>query len=119
LRNAFEVEHEIQYGYRSPDEALQFTSLRIVARGLRPGESKWKAPRISTGAASAPRATNRAIYFGPTHGWAQTPVIGRGALDEEFRSGPLAIEEYDSTTIVPPGCRCRRDEWGNIVVELA
>jgi N-methylhydantoinase A len=61
----------------------------------------------------------RAIYFGSAHGWIETSVLARDALDGAPRSGPLAIEEYDSTTIVPPGCRASKDAWGNIVVELA
>jgi N-methylhydantoinase A len=118
LRSAFEAEHEVQYGYRSP-EALQFTSLRIVARGLRGVEPKWHAPRIWTGSSGARQAAMRAIYFGPARGWIETPIVTRDALDGAPQSGPLAIEEYDSTTIVPPGCRANKDAWGNIVVELA
>jgi N-methylhydantoinase A/oxoprolinase/acetone carboxylase beta subunit len=29
------------------------------------------------------------------------------------------IEEYDSTVVVPPGWRARRDGQGNIVVDFA
>jgi N-methylhydantoinase A len=32
--------------------------------------------------------------------------------------GPLIIEEYDATTVVPPGWQARLDSWGNIVVEI-
>jgi N-methylhydantoinase A len=43
-------------------------------------------------------------------------VIGRGDLDRAPRPGPLLVDEYDATTLVPPGCRAWRDEWDNIVI---
>jgi N-methylhydantoinase A len=33
--------------------------------------------------------------------------------------GPLLIDEYDSTTVVPPDAQVHRDELENIVVEFA
>ena len=38
---------------------------------------------------------------------------------EELRAGPLIIEEYEGTTVVPPDCAARLDERGNIVIEVA
>jgi N-methylhydantoinase A len=32
--------------------------------------------------------------------------------------GPVIVEEYDSSTVVPPGCQVGIDTWGNIVVDL-
>ena len=32
--------------------------------------------------------------------------------------GPLVIEEYDATVVVPPGCSAARDVLGNIVIEV-
>ena len=34
------------------------------------------------------------------------------------RAGPLIVEEYDSTCVVPPGARAERDGAGNIVITL-
>ena len=46
-------------------------------------------------------------------------MIGRERLGSGWEAGPLIIEEYDSATVVPPGCRVARDEWGNILVDVA
>jgi N-methylhydantoinase A len=119
LRQAFETEHEVQYGYRSPQESLQFTSLRVVARALREANTVWRAPTICSGHRPAESPAPRRVFFGPDIGWAETPVLGRNDIGVEYQPGPLAIEEYDSTTIVPPRCRVRRDEWGNILMELS
>jgi N-methylhydantoinase A len=34
------------------------------------------------------------------------------------RAGPLIVEEYDATCVVPPGARAALDAGGNIVIEL-
>jgi N-methylhydantoinase A len=117
LREAFETEHEAQFGYRSPSEPLQFTNLRVVGRGRR-AEQPFRSPRIRSGKVRPSEGTKRSMYFGAGDGWLETPVINRDELSEDFRLGPLAIEEYDSTTIVPPGSQVRRDSWGNIEIEL-
>ena len=47
-----------------------------------------------------------------------TPVIGRDGLGSAPAQGPLIVEEYDATTVVPPGCAARLDDAGNIVLEI-
>ncbi len=44
-------------------------------------------------------------------------MLSRTDLDST-RSGPLIVEEYDSTCVVPPGARAERDAAGNIVITL-
>jgi N-methylhydantoinase A len=60
----------------------------------------------------------RSAYFGRVHGVLATPVVDRAALGSEPRPGPLLIDEYDATTLVPPGTRAWRDGSGNIVIEI-
>ena len=64
-----------------------------------------------------PEDTAREAYFGPKTGWLETPVIVRADL-AETRQGPLIVEEYDATCIVPPGAAAALDDYGNIVIEL-
>ena len=45
-----------------------------------------------------------------------TPVLARGELAAAPRPGPLLVDEYDATTLVPPGCAARLDAHGNIVI---
>jgi len=120
LREAFESEHETTYGYRSPKEPVQFVNLRVVARGLQEGASRLAGLPAAAGrsASLAAGPSRRPAYFGPALGWVETAVIGRGELGRGPEPGPLIIEEYDSTTVVPPGCRASRDEWGNVLVEV-
>jgi N-methylhydantoinase A len=60
----------------------------------------------------------RDAYFGPEAGLLPTPVFARADLIAAPRPGPLIVEEYDATTVVPPGCAARRDEWDNVVIEV-
>jgi N-methylhydantoinase A len=45
-------------------------------------------------------------------------VVTRAALLDGERAGPLLVDEYDSTCVVPPGCRARLDSYGNIEVDV-
>jgi N-methylhydantoinase A len=72
---------------------------------------------LQPAAAAAPPERARGAYFGEPHGWLPTPVIARRALTTR-RMGPLIIEEYDATTVVPPGTAASLDAGGNIVIDL-
>jgi len=60
---------------------------------------------------------DRHAYFGRDRGSLPARVLGRGALREEPLPGPLIIEEYDSTTVVPPGWSARRGAHGFLYLE--
>ena len=116
LGEEFAREHERTYGYRSDGERLQFVSLKVVGKGI-PLSSRVPE-RISLPAQANGRSERRA-YFGQRDGWLSTPVIGRESLAGGVSAGPIIVEEYDSTTVVPPGSRAALDEWSNIVVEVS
>jgi N-methylhydantoinase A len=117
LTEAFARAHERQYGYRSDEEQVETMNLRVIARGLA-GQSHVP-DRLSLRAERPTGVDARQAYFGPGTGWARTPVCGRMALGGAWRQGPLLIEEFDSTTVVPPDGRARLIEWDTIEVELA
>jgi N-methylhydantoinase A len=48
-----------------------------------------------------------------------TPVVSRREILEGLIEGPLIIEEYDSTTVVPPGWKAELDGFNNIVMTKA
>jgi N-methylhydantoinase A len=113
LAARFGQEHERTYGHRADDEPVELVNLRVVARvagGARP------PLRLPAGAAAG--AGERLAYFGPPDGWRPAPVLARADLAATPRPGPLIVEEYDATTVVPPGCAAWRDQWENIVIEV-
>jgi N-methylhydantoinase A len=91
-------------------------SLRVIARGL--SQDSRIPDRLEI--ASTPQRvvqSQRRVYFGPNHGWIDTAVVDRTVLDGNGRAGPLIIEEYDSTTVVPPSWQASVDQWQNIILD--
>ena len=119
LGEAYAQEHEKSFGYRT-DAPYQLVNLRVIARGHSPvsrgpGRLEIPAPSRQNG------QTQRPGYFGASHGWIDTKVVDRTSVDrtgvDGSSGGPLIIEEYDSTTVVPPGWRASVDQWNNIILD--
>jgi N-methylhydantoinase A len=117
LEEAYGREHEKTYGHRAgADEPVELVSIQAVGQGLRDGPSVPARVRPSR-AEPAPPPPRRA-YFGAQLGWAETPVLRRSDLSKP-RRGPLIVEEYDATCVIPPGANAELDAGGNILIELA
>jgi N-methylhydantoinase A len=116
LEEAFGQEHERTYGHRAgPDEPVELVAIQLVGAGLREGSGvpqNVRPSRVETKGQASRRA-----WFGDKHGWMDTPVVSRADL-AETKIGPLIIDEYDTTCVVPPGARAERDSAGNIVITL-
>ena len=90
-------------------------AIQLVGSGLREGGGVPE--RVTSSRAEGAAQTARKAYFGAEHGWRDTPVLTRSDLGSS-RAGPLIVEEYDATCVVPPGANAARDAAGNIVVVL-
>ena len=64
---------------------------------------------MGTGAAAS---GERIAHLGRGRGAAASRVLARAALGREPLAGPLVIEEYDSTSVVPPGWTARLGAHG-------
>jgi N-methylhydantoinase A len=121
LISVFADEHERLYGHRSdPDNPVEVVAVRLVGRaGAQEKDSlEWSGALKVAGQQSGQdtnMATSRAAHFGTTYGLIETPVITRSALQTTTR-GPLLIDEYDSTIVVPPDMQASLDAQGNVVV---
>jgi N-methylhydantoinase A len=113
LEEAFGREHEKTYGHRAgADEPVELVSIQLVGQGLREGPSVPARVRPSRPEPAPPPP--RKAYFGS---WIETPVMRRSDLSNG-KAGPLIVEEYDATCVVPPGARAELDAGGNIIIEL-
>ncbi len=109
----FEEEHERLYGHRSDsDNPVQVTAVRLLGRAAIRGRAETIRPAERLGEIEA----SRRAYFAAPWNSIETPVIARRAI-EGVMDGPLLIDEYDSTTVVPPDMRVHLDGYGNIVME--
>ena len=115
LAAAFGQEHERTYGHRAgAEEPIELVTAQVVGRGLS------DRPRVSDRLrmhAPAPESGSRRAYYGRTLGWLDTLVVARSAL-AGGAEGPLIVEEYDSTCLVPPGVRATLDPGGNLLLTL-
>jgi N-methylhydantoinase A len=109
----FEAEHQRVYGHHDGIDRIELVNLRVVARAVREPLAKG----LKRGRAAASAGSTRPAFFGRQHGVLDTPVVGRNQLTDTAQTGPLIVEEYDATTVVPPGWTARRDSLGNILVQ--
>ena len=113
LGEAFQVQHYRTYGYRPEDEPVEIVNLRVTAQGKANG-SLSVVPAVSSD--SVVRSVRQA-YYGAEYGAIATPVLGRADIGPDGMLGPLIVEEYDATLVIPPECSARLDEWNNVVID--
>ncbi len=110
IAEAFGREHERTYGFRAPpEEPVELIGLSVMARGL-PDRPRLPA-RIPPVATEVP--ADRRAWF-PNQGWIKTRVLDRAGLAIAPTTGPLIVQEYDATCLVPAGVAAAVDPFGNI-----
>ncbi|MBM3531016.1 MAG: hydantoinase/oxoprolinase family protein [Alphaproteobacteria bacterium] len=113
LEERFEQEFERTYAHRGDTKAFELVTVRLVMRvprALQHGRD-WVAMKETP-------EQRRPVYFGPEHGRLETRVIARGSLGASPAAGPLLVQEYDTTVVVPPGCATRLDSHGNVLISI-
>jgi N-methylhydantoinase A len=110
----FHVLHEKRYGYGDASRPVELVSVRSSFVGRTPKMRFRRQRRVST----KPRAleTGTAWFAGKR---CKTAIYDReGLVFGHVIRGPAIIGEYSATTLVPPGCRCEVDAFGNLVLDV-
>lgn len=116
LLGDFHRMHERVYGYQQPAAVVQLINLRLRAL-VDVGTTSVLSPPSSDGASAAGReTTTRLCYFGS--GWTSTTVISRSMLSPRWVPGPIVVDESNTSIVVRPGCRARRDRLGNVLIDV-
>ena len=116
IEEAFGAEHERTYGHRAGvDEPVELVSLEVIGRGIPDQPRAQSAATASLAPDIAIVSPTRRAYFGPQQGWQDARVVNRSDLKTPHE-GPVIVEEYDATCLVPPGWTARLDEFGNIAM---
>ncbi len=105
----FEDEHERLYGVRGqPGSPVEIRALRLAALGPAAGTHALhvNSGRISSGGA------RRACFAGES---ISTSIRSRASIGSR-EPGPLLVDEYDTTVVVPPGWTVGRDEETDTLV---
>jgi N-methylhydantoinase A len=113
LRAAFVARHRRLYGHGDPEAVVELVTVRC--RGVVPSEEPRWPPWAVTSDASA--RTERPVFFREAGAMVPTAIYDRDSLAvDQPVSGPAIVEEWTSTTLVPPGWTARTEELGNLVL---
>ncbi len=114
---SFHEKHRRMYGYYMRDEEVEFVNARIKAIGriIRPNIPKQPLQ------GAVPDENSilgfREVYFGREEEFHKTPIYIRERLKPgNMIEGPAIIEQYDTTTVIPPGWSAKVDEFGSLRV---
>lgn len=115
LASAFEDAHERTYGHRGRDGIVELVNLHLIASGVAdrprvPQHRRFAREHLST-------AGERQAYFGQDHGWHTVRSLARAALGPKSQDGPLIVQEFDATVLVPPDYSVTRDAHENLVMQ--
>jgi len=116
MRDRFLAEYLKTYGYRD-ETAIELVKIRLIGRGLRPVRLEFgniAAAERKSGTSGG----SRRVSFGRGQAFVDVPILPRQAIDRAPRPGPLIVDEFDATIVVPPDTRVWRDEVGSIVMEV-
>jgi N-methylhydantoinase A len=105
LRARFEDEHERLYGVKDrAGSPVQIRALRLVALGDAAAASSF---HLDGAHADGSGDSSRRIHVAGDD--LDAPVRRRSSLGVTPVPGPLLVDEYDTTVVVPPGWSVRRD----------
>ncbi len=113
----FHQEHKRAYAYMHQGRGIEVYGLRLVAEGE---VIKPELPKIQTkGKVEDALKETRSVYFESTNGFTDTKVYDREKLPVGAKlKGPAIVEQFDSTTVIPPGLTATVDEYLNIIIKV-
>jgi N-methylhydantoinase A len=111
---SFEQLHERTFGHHLPKHPIRATALRLtacIAAQVNISEVNFEMPTLESSMSKRP------AYWGPTYGLIDTPVHSTATIGEGL-SGPVLIDGYDTTIVVPPGAKVVRGRQGGVIIDL-
>jgi N-methylhydantoinase A len=115
LEEAFHEEYKSTFGFRLSNTPVEIVNLRVST--LVP----IAKPRLTSQVQKAHVAGNgdrkRKAFFGEQYGTVEVPVLGVNEITAQGTTGPVLIDTYDSTIVVPPESHVRQSQ-GNLVIDL-
>ncbi len=119
LARAFHEDHRREFGHHFPELEIELVNLRLTAVGALPHLRHVRVQGRTLAEAECGRtevgfANDGAIDL------LETVLYERSLLPVDATvPGPAIIVQEDSTTLVPPGCRARRDAVNNMLIEVS
>ena len=114
LLKRFHAEHKRRYGYSSPEREIEIVTVRMRGRVASP--QKLSRLKIGEEQGNLKPATAMVHFSGKRH---KTRIIPRASIKAGKKlHGPAIITEYSATIVVPPGLFFRKDQAGNLLIEI-
>ena len=120
IRADFHDIHEREYSRRFEDSDIEIPNVRVRGIGLMPALEVPEAE--AGGSADDALRYERDAWFrvGGELKQVSTRFYDRAALSAGNElEGPAIVNQYDSTTVIPPGLTARIDRFGNVVIAIA
>jgi len=117
-RKRFDEQHARLHFHAASDRPVEIVSYRLRVRVAAPKYVPERAP--AKRARAAPESAvkgSRAVRFDAARE-TRTRIFERDRLSPGARiEGPAIVEQFDATTVIPPGWRATVDEFLNLVLE--
>lgn len=112
LIEAFHNEHEREFNYRREEAPVSIFRIAVKAVGIVP---KAEIPKYDVSPHKPEPAGRRSVWFdGVAH---DAAIYERDRLTAGAAfAGPAIVEQFDSTTVVPPGMNATVDGFLNILI---
>jgi len=119
LSQSFEEEHLKTYGHRLQDYPITVHSLRLVAKLSAKHPTRTVAEtKGHLKNHGSQKIDSRRAYWGPDFGFIDTPALDIDQLGKTPLEGPIIVDTYDTTIVVPPECSITRGDWGNAIIQI-
>jgi N-methylhydantoinase A len=116
LQLRFDQLHQQHYAHAQPGYPVQVVNYRVaaIARTSRPILRELRRDGVSAMA----RKGSRPVYFHEAGGYVDCSIYDREQLGFGSRlAGPAIVEEWTSTTVVPPEWRLTVDRFGDLILQ--
>ena len=118
VRGDFHDIHEREYSRRFEESDIEIPNVRVRGIGLMP---RLEVPEVDAGELPDDALRHEADAWFRVGGALEavaTRYYDRAALKAGNRlEGPAIVNQYDSTTVIPPGLSAQIDRFGNIVID--
>jgi N-methylhydantoinase A len=119
LTETFEAEHEKTYGHRLLGYPFEISSVRLTAT-IPTKQPSLRRINGSVGLEGEVESAqgNRKAHWGKKYGTIDTPVLSLDQIGPRPRQGPILVDCYDTTIVVPPCCTIAKGNWGNVIINI-
>ena len=119
LAARFHAEHKRTYGHMAVNEPVELVNIRIIARVAAEGApATGDSKRVRNAAPVTGAFPMRDAYFGREAGLRPTAIVRRPDIAGRTLAGPVIVEDYDSTCLVPPDATVTVDEMANLRITM-